>query len=173
MDSEDILNEVKEEVAKEEKSNLPDNPLNLSSVVKQINEEGDIEKIKDLTKLFNVAMMKKEINRAERQSDILDYALEVINEKLLSGEVSDKALGTYVKVLQDNINNVRKMTTEEPITPITYNHQEITINNGDALTKEERDNVIDFIQKVLTQSKSEDIIDIESSNEKENLEKDD
>ena len=168
MDSENILKEVMEEVAEEKESNLPENPLNLSSVVEQINKEGDIEKIKDLTKLFNVAMMKKEINRAERQSDILDYALEVVNEKLMSGEVSDKALGTYIKVLQDNINNARKMTTEEPITPITYNHQEITINNGDALTKEERDNVIDFIQKVLTQSKSEDIIDIESSNEEEN-----
>ena len=160
--TEESEEEVEEETSEEVKE-LPEKKSdNLSAVVKQIDEEQDTEKLKDLTKLFNIAMMKKEINRAVRQSDVLDYAIEEVNQRLLTGDVSDKALGTYIKVLQDNINNVRKTTTEESLPVIQITKNEININNEESLTREERENIQKVIEMILTQSKDSDIIDVES-----------
>lgn len=153
--------EVKEE---------PAESAELSAIVKRIDEEDDVEKVKDLTKLFNLAMLKKEINRASKESDMLDYALSEVYNRMLTGDMADKDLANYIKIFQDAINNTKKNTTEESIPAIQINTKEININN-DGLTREERENVVNFIQKILTQSKSEDIVDIES--EERNTEDDD
>lgn len=158
-----------------EKEDLPVKTNSFSDIVKKINEEEDVDKLKDLTKLFNLAMMKKEINRAERQSDILDYALEEVWSRIANGEMKDQDLAKYVQVLQDSINNTRKITSDDNlIPPIQINAKEININSDDSLTREERENVLDFIQKVLSQSqdKKDDIIDVESIKEGDS-EKDD
>lgn len=152
--------EEKENI-QEEQNDLPVKTDSLSAITKKISDEEDVDKIKDLTKLFNLAMMKKEINRAEKQSDMLDYALDEVNNRMISGEMSDKDLANYIKIFQDSINNSKKNTSDEMIPPIQINAKEINIGSSDSLTREERENVIDFIQKVLTQSKDNDIIDVE------------
>jgi len=167
------MTDIKQDMSNEESldndlgKDLPDEVSDeLSAVVKSINEENDSDKLKDLTKLFNLAMMKKDINRAEKQSDMLDYALSEIYERITTGEVADKDLAKYVQVLQDSINNTRKLTSDENvIAPIQINAKEININSGDSLTREERENVLDFIQKVLTQDRKDDVIDVESVKE--------
>ena len=153
--------EVKEE---------PAESAELSAIVKRIDEEDDVEKVKDLTKLFNLAMLKKEINRATKESDMLDYALSEVYNRMLTGEMADKDLANYIKIFQDAINNTKKNTTEESIPTIQINTKEININK-DGLTREERENVVNFIQKILTQSKSEDIIEVDS--EERNTEEND
>jgi len=170
MDIENILEEESKEL-KEEKSQLPETSTELSSVVKKINKEDDVEKVKDLTKLFNLAMLKKEINRAEKQSDMLDYALDEVYSRITTGEMPDKDLANYIKIFQDAINNSRKNTSEETLPHIQINTNEININR-DELSREERENVLEFIQTILTQSKSDDIIDV-NSEVKESEEQDD
>lgn len=142
----------------------------LSGITKKINEEEDVDKVKDLTKLFNLAMLKKEINRAEKQSDMLDFALSEVYNRMMTGDMADKDLANYIKIFQDAINTTRKNTSEENMPIIQVNTGEININN-DGLTREERENVINFIQNILTQAKSEDIIDVKS--EERNTEDDD
>lgn len=164
--------EIIQEEVSNDKKDLPVSTSNISNITKKINEEEDLDRVKDLTKLFHIAMMKKEINRAEKQSDMLDYALEEVNNRMLTGDMSDKDLANYIKIFQDSINNTKKNTSEESMPKIQITNQEININNGETLSRESRERIQEVIQKILTQAKESDIIDIEPK-EKENIEEDD
>lgn len=164
-----MTEEEKEEFQEEKSDSEPQHSVsttNLSNITKQINEAQDLDKIKDLTKLFNVAMLKKEINRAERQSDILDYALEEVWSRIANGDIKDQDLAKYISIFQTSISNTRKATTEESLPIINIEKIDINNNQEETLSRESREKIMKVIEMILTQSDDSDIIEVES-NEKE------
>ena len=168
-----MTEEEKEEFQEEKSDAEPQHSVsttNLSNITKQINEAQDLDKIKDLTKLFNVAMLKKEINRAERQSDILDYALEEVWSRIANGEMKDQDLAKYISIFQTSISNTRKATTEESLPIINIEKIDINNNSEETLSRESREKIMKVIEMILTQSDESDIIDVKSTEEKESEE---
>lgn len=156
------------ENTEENKEQLSVKTDSLSALTKKINEEEDVDKIKDLTNLFQLAMLKKEIKRTEQRSDMLDYALNEVQARLITGAIEDKDLAKYITVLQDGIKDTRKMTTTEELAPINITQVNINTEEDSGLTREERENVLQFLQSILTQNKENDIIDVESQERNEN-----
>ena len=156
------------ENTEENKEQLSVKTDSLSALTKKINEEEVVDKIKYLTNLFQLAMLKKEIKRTEQRSDMLDYALNEVQARLITGAIEDKDLAKYITVLQDGIKDTRKMTTTEELAPINITQVNINTEEDSGLTREERENVLQFLQSILTQNKENDIIDVESQERNEN-----
>lgn len=142
-----------------------------TEVVNQIIDEQDINKVKDLTELFNLNQAKKNLVRIVKLNELLDkvqdQAIERINK--CPDEIDNKTLLDYMKTVQDSIEKSQKNVSEmssAPLVQINNQTNEININSDLVLSPEEKERVINAVQQLLQLSKKEamddsNIIDVE------------
>jgi hypothetical protein len=172
-------NQLKQAVVAEKSKDLQTKqdvaPLSVASstedIINGINSATDSESLKDLTKLFNLAMVKKEIARTLKQSELLDLVINQVADRLQKrpDELSNKELTDFMNAFQDSINasqNNVEMIDSNPITAIDK-HSEVNINiGGEQLDRDSRDKVMNAVKSILSDigkksSPPSDVIDAE------------
>lgn len=147
-------------------NNLPEkcNALDESTkrLAGEIIEEENIDKIKDLTVLFNLNMSKKNVTRLMKLNDLLDSVSDQMAKRLenRSDEFSNNDLITYMKVIQDSMDKSSKSLNQVDETPAisinnTKNEVNIAITDGVTLDRNSKERVLDAVKAYLSRVKSE------------------
>lgn len=144
-------------------------------LVNQILAEDDVNKVKDLTHLFNVACVKKDIIRVKTLDNLYDTVISKVAERFEKrpDEFSNSDLISYLQATQNALDKAKKSASSVDETPAIVQQQnnQVNINIGDSekLTRESRDKVIDAIDAFLKRVKNESInANVESIENKNN-----
>lgn len=140
-------------------------PLDESTkdIMERIIEEQDVEQIKDLSKMFNLNQVKKNMVRVVKLNDLLDKVQDqaIIRFEQRPDEISNKELLDYMQVVQNSIEKSQKTIETIDTNPLVQvTNQEINVNVGDGgLDRESKEKVLDVVQQLLKMAKKEPIID--------------
>ena len=133
-----------------------------NEITEQIIAEKDPSKLHDLTNLFKQNQLKKNLLRSSK----LNNLLEIIDDEVLMRVttapemISNKDLLGYMNTTQQAIQN--SFNTFEQLPTIQVNNIENSVNiSSDNLGKESRQIVINKVNEILSQLKSENVIDAE------------
>ena len=179
------MEEDKKEIVKTNKEQLPVEidtlPLEESTkdIINKIINENDIEKIKDLSKAFNINQVKKNLVRVVKLGNLMDKVEDqaITRFKQRPDEISNKELLDYLQVVQNSIDKSQKSIENIDTTPlIQLNNQKINVSvENKGLDKDSKERVLEVIQKLIkfTQQPSQEpeikepvVIDL-STNESE------
>ena len=143
-------------------------------LVNQILAEDDVNKVKDLTHLFNVACVKKDIIRVKTLDNLYDTVISIVAERFEKrpDEFSNSDLISYLQATQNALDKAKKSASSVDETPAIDQQQnnQVNINIGDSekLTRESRDKVIDaidaFLKRVKNESANANVESIENKN---------
>lgn len=150
---------------------MEENKLDIyaKALADDIIKEQDLDKIKNLTNLFNINQHKKNIVRTTKLNELLDAITDQMVERFQKkpNEFSNADLLDYLTAVQNTIDKANKNTAQEDLQPIQQiNNTQININNEEQLSREARDRVLNFIKKTIN-SKEENTVEIEGKVEDE------
>ena len=104
--------------------------------------------------LFNQSMRKKNMIRLLKLSGLSDKVIDLALERIENGDLDDKDIIGYMNAIQkmmtssnDTINTI---SDKMPIQVNNGQTNNITINTSDNLTREQRENVLNIISKIMT-----------------------
>lgn len=140
--------------------NLAENNL---SVVEDLVKETDSEKVKDLTNLFNLNMIKKNTLRVLKLNELLDKVSDCMTDRfrLRSDEFSNKDLIDYMSTISSVLDKTQKnVENVDNVPTITYNQQnnQVNISIADELPRESREKITEAISAIINRIQKEDSI---------------
>lgn len=130
-------------------------PLDAKStqLAQQIMEETDIDKVKDLTNLFNLDMQKRNVARVLKMTDLLDQVTDQVLTRFerTPDNFSNEDLIKFMQVTENSIEKANKTLSQVDETPAIQYQQnnQVNINIGDSLNRESRQKVTDTVQAIL------------------------
>lgn len=134
---------------------LDTSPLDAKStqLAQQIMEENDIDKVKDLTNLFNLDMQKRNVARVLKMTDLLDQVTDQVLTRFerTPDNFSNEDLIKFMQVTETSIEKANKTLSQVDQTPAIQYQQnnQVNINIGDSLNRESRQRVTDAVQALL------------------------
>ncbi len=132
-----------------------------SKVINKIIKERDPTELKNLTQLFALTQAKKNILRSSTLNNIIDKTTEEMLARIEKHpeEFSHTDLINYLQAAQGAIDKANKLKEDlSTIQPI-YNQQnnQVNIIAGSELSRESKENVIDFFKKLLNKKPEENL----------------
>lgn len=140
-------------------------------IAQQILDTDDIDKVKDLTNLFNLNIQKRNVMRVVKMNELLDNVTDKIAERFekTPDNFTNDDLLKYVQVTENSIEKANKnlnLVEETPAIQLQQNNQ-VNINIGTSLDRESRVKVTDAVQAILKRIKQpENVVTIEDDKEK-------
>ena len=125
-------------------------------IAQEILDEQDIERVKDLTNLFNLNAQKRNVMRVIKMNELLDKVTDQVVERFEKrpDNFSNEDLIKYMQVTENAIDRANKnlnLVEETPaIQYLQQNNVNITIDNG--LDRDARERVMDAVKAFLAQS---------------------
>lgn len=129
-----------------------------AQIAQTIINENDLNKIKDLTHLFNLNQSKKNVLRVMKLNGLLDTVSDKIIERFekYPDNFSSADLLNYLQVTQNAIDKANKNLSLVDETPaIQVQNNNVNVNIIDSYDKESRDRVMKFIKGVLEQQEKQ------------------
>lgn len=125
-----------------------------NELAENILNETDIDKVKDLTHLFNLNQAKKNVLRILKLNSLLDKVSDQMIERFEKrpGEFSNADLLNYMQVTQNAIDRANKALNLVDETPAIQINQ-VVINDNDTLDRESRTKIRDAVNAILQKSK--------------------
>ena len=129
--------------------------LDTQSLAQKIVAESTLEGVQDLTHLFNVSQVKKQVLRNLTYNQLLDKITSQMEERLdkRADQFSNKDLLDYAKVVSDGIEKAQKQIQSidtSPTIQITNNTQNnILVSPGEDLDRESRQRVMDAAKAAI------------------------
>lgn len=121
-------------------------------IAEQIVQETSLEKVKDLTHLFNLNMSKKNALRVMSMDNLVDKVTAQIEARFekYPDNFSNTELLNYLQVLQSSIEKANKNLSLVDETPaIQLNQNNVNINIVDNMSRESRERVAAFLKQAL------------------------
>jgi hypothetical protein len=152
--------------------------LNIDNQSKQlaqhIIDEPDIEKVKELTQLFNLNQAKKNVLRVMKLNGLLDTVSDKIIDRFdrFPDNFSNDDLIKYLQVTQTAIEKANKnlsLVDDTPIIQVNHNNQ-LNVNISDTLDRESRERVLAFVKAAIQQTSAEETDFVEIEEEVDNNE---
>lgn len=145
-------------------------------LIKQVLSESNLDKVKDLTHLFNANIAKKNMIRVLQLNELLDCVNDQAFKRLTNrpDNLSNKELMDFMSVLYTSIEKSNKsIDIIDEVPPIQVNNQknEVNINVTQNLDRDSKTNVIEAIKMILNNSNNnnvmdeDDVIDVEYQEE--------
>lgn len=131
---------------------MSDELLDQAAIVKSIQESSNMDEMQKLIDLFNVAQTKKTLLRVNKLNDILEKIDVQIADRFdkRAGEFNNQDLLKYFETIQTSIEKAQKSTQNAELTPmIQLNAENVNIGPSISLSRESRDNILDFIKSVM------------------------
>ena len=140
-------------------------------IAQQILDTDDIDKVKDLTNLFNLNIQKRNVMRVVKMNELLDNVTDKVAERFekTPDNFTNDDLLKYMQVTENSIEKANKnlnLVEETPAIQLQQNNQ-VNINIGTSLDRESRVKVTDAVQAILKRIKQpENVVTIEDDKEK-------
>lgn len=131
------------------------------SLVDQIVDEQDPDKLKNLVSLFNINQSKKNLIRVEMFSRLMDKISIQMMERFEKkpGEFSNKDLLDYLSAVRSAIDK-NDINVDNMPTPVIQNNTQVNIS-VDALDRNSKERVADAVKSILSKLSSyDDIVDV-------------
>lgn len=136
-------------------------PLDKSTnnIAQQIINEENLDKIQNLTHLFNINQAKRNVLRVMKLNSLLDKVSDQMIERFDAkpGEFSNNDLLNYMNVVQSSIDRANKqlnLVDEAPQISLTQVNVNVEEN---ALNRESRAKITEAVNKILQMSKKLEI----------------
>lgn len=128
-------------------------------IAQQILDEDDIDKIKDLTTLFNVNAQKRNVMRVLKMNALLDKVTDQVVDRFekTPDNFSNDDLLKYMQMTENAIDRANKnlnLVEEAPPIQLTQNNQ-VNINVYKGLNRESRMKVAETVQAIMENVKKE------------------
>ena len=135
-------------------------------IAQQILDTDDIDKVKDLTNLFNLNIQKRNVMRVVKMNELLDNVTDKVAERFekTPDNFTNDDLLKYMQVTENSIEKANKnlnLVEETPAIQLQQNNQ-VNINIGTSLDRESRVKVTDAVQAILKRIKQpENVVTID------------
>lgn len=125
-------------------------------IAQQILDESDVDKVKDLTTLFNLNARKRNVMRIIKMNQLLDRVTDAVVERFdkTPANFSNEDLIKYMQVTEASIEKANKqlnLVDETPAIQLQQNNQ-VNVNIIDTLDRDSRERVADAIKAVLAKA---------------------
>jgi hypothetical protein len=122
-------------------------------IAQEILNEDDIDKVKDLTNLFNLNAQKRNVMRVIKMNDLLDKVTDQVITRFEKrpDNFSNDDLIKYMQVTENAIDRASKhlnLVEETPPIQLMQNNQ-VNINIDSGLDRESRERVMDAVRAIL------------------------
>lgn len=122
-------------------------------IAQKILDEEDVDRIKDLTNLFNLNSQKRNVMRVLKMNELLDTVTDKIVSRFekTPDNFSNEDLIKFMQVTEQSIEKANKnlqLVEETPAIQMMQNNQ-VNINIGSGLDKDSRDKVFDTVKSIL------------------------
>lgn len=149
MENDKIVDEL---ITQEELNQITD--ANALEIIQNAMSDGANEE--ECIALFNQSMRKKNMIRLFKLSGLSDKVIDLALDRIESGDIQDKNIVGYMNAIQKMIasSNETLNTMPEKL-PIQVNNGQtnnITINTNDGLSREQRENVLNIVSKIIEAS---------------------
>ena len=141
------------------------------SLVDQIVDEQDPDKLKNLVSLFNINQSKKNLVRVEMFSRLMDKISVQMMERFEKkpGEFSNKDLLDYLSAVRSAIDK-NDINVDNMPTPVIQNNTQVNIS-VDTLDRNSKERVADAVKSILSRlSSHDDIVDVSNLDDKQQSE---
>ena len=147
-----------------------------AEIAQQLIDEQDVDKVKDLTALFNMNAQKKSAVRVMKMNELLDRVTDKVIERFdkTPDNFSNDDLIKYMQVTENAIEKASKNLNQVNDTPpisITQNNQ-VNISVLDGLDVDSRKRILEAVQSVVGQMQTSQVQSteiIEILDEEENI----
>jgi hypothetical protein len=147
-----------------------------TDIAQQILDETDIDKVKDLTALFNLNTQKRNVARVLKMTDLLDRVTDQMLTRFerTPDNFSNEDLIKFMQVTENSIEKANKSISQVDQTPAIQYQQnnQVNINIGDSLNRESRQRVTDTVQAILSKIGSGEIVDLPVQDDKGDIDDD-
>ena len=125
-------------------------------IAQEILDEQDIEKVKDLTNLFNLNAQKRNVMRVIKMNDLLDKVTDQVIElfEKRPDNFSNEDLIKYMQVTENAIDRANKhlnLVEETPAIQAIQNNQ-VNININSELDRDGRERVMEAVRAILSKA---------------------
>ena len=153
-------------------NNLNTEPLDsrTQKIAQEILDTEDIDKIKDLTNLFNLNTKKRNVMRVLKMTQLLDSVTDKVIERFEKppDNFSNEDLLKYMQVTENAIDKANKnldMVEETPAIQFQQNNQ-VNINIDRGLNRDSRAKVTEAVEAILKKlQNNEQVIEVENIEE--------
>ena len=123
-------------------------------IAQEILDEEDIDRVKDLTTLFNLNAQKRNVMRVIRMNDLLDKVTDQVIERFEKRpeNFSNDDLIKYMQVTENAIDRANKhlnLVEETPQIQLMQNNQ-VNINIDSDLDRDSRERVMNAVRAILS-----------------------
>lgn len=153
-------------------NNLNTEPLDsrTQKIAQEILDTEDIDKVKDLTNLFNLNTKKRNVMRVLKMTQLLDSVTDKVIERFekTPDNFSNEDLLKYMQVTENAIDKANKnldMVEETPAIQFQQNNQ-VNINIDRGLNRDSRAKVTEAVEAILKKlQNNEQVIEAENIEE--------
>lgn len=132
-------------------------PVGLTSTPEEIadviSKEGDLDNLKDLTKLFNLQISKKNVFRVLKLNNLLDKIDDQLIKRITErpDEFNNADLIKYFDVVQSSIaKSTQSLDTVNESPAIVQQNTQVNINVVDDIDRESREKIINAVRQMLS-----------------------
>ena len=182
MDEKNITDSTTEETPEETSSLISINQAKQTEALTKLIQEDDLDKVKDLTHLFNVYQTKRNAIRINALNDVQDALVQQMLERLRKypDNFANKDIADWMKTVQAVMeSNTEKVDKLDNIPTITYQqNNQVNLTLADSLSKESREKVVSVVEALLKNAQSSaegsvyiddnELVEEDSSNETNN-----
>lgn len=124
-----------------------------TEIAQKILDETDVDRVKDLTNLFNLNAQKRNVARVLKMTDLLDRVTDQMLTRFerTPDNFSNEDLIKFMQVTENSIEKASKSLSQVDQTPAIQYQQnnQVNITIGDSLNRESRQRVTDTVQALL------------------------
>lgn len=135
-----------------------------TKTLEELIREDDLDKVKDLTHLFNIYQTKRNAIRINALNDVQDALVKQMLERLQKypDNFANKDIADWMKTVQAVMeSNNEKVEQLDNIPAITYQqNNQVNVNIVDTLSRDSREKIIETVEAFLknAQSPQDDIV---------------
>lgn len=132
-----------------------------NAIARQLMDESDSEKVKELTALFNLNAQKRNVVRVMKMSGLLDKVTDQVIERFekTPNNFSNDELLRYMQAAEASIDKATKSLSAVEETPAIVqnitNNTQLNVISDEGLNRESRQRVFDAVRMIM--GMSEDI----------------
>lgn len=130
-----------------------------NDLAQKIIDEIDVDKTKEMVRLFNLNQCKKNVVRVLNLTRLLDRILDQVTRRFEDrpGEFSNADLISYMQTVQSAIDKANKaldLVQETPAIQINNNTQINVVDESSILDRDSRQRVLDAVNLIVSRAKS-------------------
>ena len=144
-----------------EELTVPNSEDVLSAQVQGVTDDmvatNDVDKVKDLTHLFNLLQAKKNALRMIKMGELVDLTTDQMTQRLQKkpDEFTNTELVNYLNAIQNAMDKISKgLGTVDDFPIITLHQNNVTVNMGNNLNADSRERITDAVKAILAKQQS-------------------